>query len=116
MQPMLNIALRAARSAGELIVRSTERLDVISVNEKDGKDYVSEIDHAAEQVIVNALRKAYPNHSILAEESGLLEGTGDGTDYLWIIDPLDGTTTFLRGVPHYAVSIACKYRGRLEHA
>lgn len=116
MQPMLNIALRAARSAGELIVRSTERLDVISVNEKDGKDYVSEIDHAAEQVIVNALRKAYPNHSILAEESGLLEGTGDGTDYLWIIDPLDGTTNFLRGVPHYAVSIACKYRGRLEHA
>ncbi|MCW3148546.1 inositol-phosphate phosphatase [Stutzerimonas stutzeri] len=116
MQPMLNIALRAARSAGELIVRSTERLDVISVNEKDGKDYVSEIDHAAEQVIVNALRKAYPNHSILAEENGLLEGTGDGTDYLWIIDPLDGTTNFLRGVPHYAVSIACKYRGRLEHA
>ena len=116
MQPMLNIALRAARSAGELIFRSTERLDVISVNEKDAKDYVTEIDLAAEQTIIAALRKAYPNHGILGEESGLSEGTGDGADYLWIIDPLDGTTNFIRGVPHYAVSIACKYRGRLEHA
>ncbi|WP_312703728.1 type III secretion system regulator SuhB [Stutzerimonas nitrititolerans] len=116
MQPMLNIALRAARSAGELILRSTERLDVISVNEKDAKDYVTEIDRAAEQLIVTALRKAYPNHGILGEESGLSQGSGDGADYLWIIDPLDGTTNFVRGVPHYAVSIACKYRGRLEHA
>lgn len=116
MQPMLNIALRAARSAGELIIRSTERLDVISVSEKDAKDYVSEIDRAAEQLIVNALRKAYPNHGILGEESGLSEGSGEGADYLWVIDPLDGTTNFLRGVPHYAVSLACKYRGRLEHA
>ena len=116
MQPMLNIALRAARSAGELIVRSTDRLDAISVNEKEAKDYVTEIDKAAEQSIVAALRKAYPNHGILGEEGGLLEGSGDGTDYLWIIDPLDGTTNFVRGIPHYAVSIACKYRGRLEHA
>ncbi|UPQ81777.1 MULTISPECIES: inositol-phosphate phosphatase [Pseudomonas] len=116
MQPMLNIALRAARSAGEMIVRSTERLDVISVSEKDARDYVSEIDRTAEQLIVTALRKAYPNHSILGEEGGLLEGSGEGKDYLWVIDPLDGTTNFLRGVPHYAVSVACKYRGRLEHA
>ncbi|WP_312592918.1 type III secretion system regulator SuhB [Stutzerimonas nitrititolerans] len=116
MQPMLNIALRAARSAGELILRSTERLDVISVNEKDAKDYVTEIDRAAEQLIVTALRKAYPNHGILGEESGISQGSGEGADYLWIIDPLDGTTNFVRGVPHYAVSIACKYRGRLEHA
>lgn len=116
MQPMLNIALRAARSAGELIIRSTERLDVISVSEKDARDYVSEIDRNAEQLIIAALRKAYPNHGILGEESGLSQGSGDGTDYLWIIDPLDGTTNFLRGIPHYAVSIACKYRGRLEHA
>jgi len=113
---MLNIALRAARSAGELIFRSIERLDVISVNEKDANDYVSEVDNAAEQTIVTALRKAYPTHSILGEESGFSEGSGDGKDYLWIIDPLDGTTNFLRGVPHFAVSIACKYRGRLEHA
>ncbi|MCY1339892.1 Inositol-1-monophosphatase [compost metagenome] len=116
MQPMLNIALRAARSAGELIFRSIERLDVISVNEKDAKDYVTEVDRAAELSIVQALRKAYPNHGILGEEGGLLEGKGEGADYLWIIDPLDGTTNFIRGVPHYAVSIACKYKGRLEHA
>ncbi|MFC5694056.1 inositol-phosphate phosphatase [Pseudomonas sp. GCM10022186] len=116
MQPMLNIALRAARSAGELIFRSIERLDVISINEKDAKDYVTEVDRAAELSIVQALRKAYPNHGILGEEGGLLEGKGEGADYLWIIDPLDGTTNFIRGVPHYAVSIACKYKGRLEHA
>ncbi|WP_271410912.1 type III secretion system regulator SuhB [Pseudomonas sp. Q1-7] len=116
MQPMLNIALRAARSAGELIFRSIERLDVISVNEKDAKDYVTEVDRAAELSIVQALRKAYPNHGILGEEGGLLEGKGEGADYLWIIDPLDGTTNFIRGVPHFAVSIACKYKGRLEHA
>ena len=98
MQPMLNIALRAARSAGEMIVRSTERLDVISVSEKDARDYVSEIDRSAEQLNIAALRNAYPNHGILGEEGGLLEGSGDGKDYLWVIDPLDGTTNFLRGV------------------
>ncbi len=115
MQPMLNIALRAARSAGELIIRSVERLDVISISEKEAKDYVSEVDRAAEQSIISVLRKAYPNHGILGEETGLTPGSGEGSDYLWIIDPLDGTTNFLRGVPHFAVSIACKYRGRLEH-
>ncbi|WP_395479514.1 inositol-phosphate phosphatase [Pseudomonas aeruginosa] len=116
MQPMLNIALRAARSAGELIFRSIERLDVISVNEKDAKDYVTEVDRAAEQTIVAALRKAYPTHTIMGEEGGFIEGSGEGADYLWVIDPLDGTTNFIHGVPHFAVSIACKYKGRLEHA
>ncbi|QKE64353.1 inositol monophosphatase [Aquipseudomonas campi] len=116
MQPMLNIALRAARSAGELIFRSIERLDVISVSEKDAHDYVSEVDRAAEQTIIQTLQKAYPTHGFMGEESGIIQGTGDGADYQWIIDPLDGTTNFLRGVPHFAVSIACKYRGRLEHA
>ena len=116
MQPMLNIALRAARIASELIFRSIERLDTIKVDEKDAKDYVSEVDRAAEQKIIDALRKAYPSHGILGEETGLHKSFGEGEDYLWIIDPLDGTTNFLRGVPHFAVSIACKYRGRLEHA
>ena len=116
MQPMLNIALRAARSAGELIFRSVERLDAISVSEKDARDYVTEIDRAAEQTIIQALQKAYPTHSFLGEEGGLIQGSGEGADYQWIIDPLDGTTNFIRGVPHFAVSIACKYRGRLEHA
>ena len=76
MQPMLNIALRAARSASELIFRSIERLDTIKVDEKDAKDYVSEVDRAAEQNIIDALRKAYPNHAILGEETGLHAGTG----------------------------------------
>lgn len=116
MQPMLNMALRAARSAGELIFRSLERLDVVSVNEKDAKDYVTEVDRAAEQAILEVLRKAYPNHGFLCEESGLIQGKGEGADYLWIIDPLDGTTNFIHGLPHFAVSIACKYKGRLEHA
>ncbi len=116
MQPMLNIALRAARSAGELIMRSIERLDTISISEKDAKDYVTEIDRAAEQVIITAILKAHPDHGINAEESGRTAGKDQGADYEWIIDPLDGTTNFIHGVPHFAVSIACKYRGRLEHA
>ena len=80
MQPMLNIALRAARSASELILRSIERLDVISVDEKEAKDYVTEVDRAAEQTIITALRKAYPNHGFLGEESGLSAGSGEGAD------------------------------------
>ncbi len=116
MQPMLNIALRAARTAGEQIFRSIERLDVLSVSEKEAKDYVTEVDRNAEESIIAALRKAYPTHGILGEETGLSEGSGEGKDYLWIIDPLDGTTNFIRGVPHFAISIACKYRERLEHA
>src|SRR5690554_6594975 len=116
MQPMLNIALRAARSAGELIYRSMERLDVLTVNEKEANDYVSEIDRAAEQTIITHLRKTYPDHGFHAEESGFQPGQGEGADIVCIIDPLDGTTNFLRGVPHFAVSIACRIKGRIEHA
>ena len=106
MQPMLNIALRAARSAGELIIRSVERLDVIAVNEKDANDYVSEVDRAAEQTIIQALQKAYPTHGFLGEEGGSIAGSGDGADYQWIIDPLDGTTNFVRGLPQDMQGIA----------
>ena len=113
MQPMLNIALRAARSAGELIVRSIERLDTISANEKDAQDFVTEIDRAAEQLIITAILKAHPDHGIHAETSGRIAGKDEGADYEWIIAPLNGVTNFLRGVPHFAVSIACKYRGRI---
>ncbi len=116
MQPMLNIALRAARSAGEIIVRSMDRLDSLSVNEKDSKDYVTQVDRAAEKAIVNTLLKAYPDHGILGEEGTSVTGTGEGADYQWVIDPLDGTTNYIHGIPHFAVSIACKYRGRTEHA
>jgi myo-inositol-1(or 4)-monophosphatase len=112
MQPMLNIALRAARSASELIFRSIERLDTIKVDEKDAKDYVSEVDRAAEQKIIDACaRLTLP--TAFSVKKPACTGSGEGADYLWIIDPLDGTTNFLRGVPHFAVSIACKYRGRL---
>lgn len=116
MQPMLNIALRAARSAGELIYRSMERVDILAVGEKEANDYVSEVDRAAEQNIIYQLRKTFPNHGFHGEESGFQPGHGDGADIVWIIDPLDGTTNFLRGVPHFAVSIACRIKGRIEHA
>lgn len=114
MEPMLNIALRAARKTGELIARASEDIDRIEVIEKGDNEFVSEIDQAAEREIIYHLRKAYPNHTIIAEESG--ENPGTDTEYQWIIDPLNGTANFLRGIPHYAVSIACKYRGQLEHA
>lgn len=116
MQPMVTIALRAARAAGEFIFKATERLDSIKIQEKEAKDYVSEIDKKSEEIIISHLIKAYPNHGFLGEERGLQKGKEDGSDYLWIIDPLDGTTNFLRGVPHYAVSIACQYKGHIEHA
>ncbi len=116
MQPMLNIALRAARSAGELIVRSMERLDTISGNEQDAKDFVTEIDRSAEQAIITAILKAHPDHGINGDAHGRIAGTGEGADYEWIIAPLNGATNFLRGIPHFALSIACKYRGRVEHA
>ena len=116
MQPMLNIALRAARSAGELIVRSIERLDAVSASEKDAIDYVTEIDRTAEQAIITAILKAHPDHGINAESSGRIAGKGEGADYEWLIDPLNGASNFIRGIPHFAVSIACKYRGRIEHA
>ncbi|MFV0276171.1 MAG: inositol monophosphatase family protein [Parahaliea sp.] len=114
MEPMVNIALRAARKAGEQIVRASDDLDRIEVLAKGRNDFVSEVDRAAEREIAYHLRKAYPDHAILGEESGL-QGDEDA-DYRWVIDPLDGTTNFLRGIPHYGISIACLYKGKVEHA
>ncbi|TQV85704.1 inositol monophosphatase [Exilibacterium tricleocarpae] len=114
MEPMLNIALRAARKAGELIERALERVDIIPVEEKGRNDFVSEVDRAAEREIIYHLRKAYPDHGIRGEETGVQEGKN--SDYEWVIDPLDGTTNFLHGIPHFAVSIACKLKGQVEHA
>jgi myo-inositol-1(or 4)-monophosphatase len=110
MHPMLNIAVRAARSAGNIIVRNLDRVDTLTVHTKDRNDFVSEVDRQAEQEIIGILRKAYPGHGVLAEESG----SQDGNDYLWIIDPLDGTTNYLHGFPQFAVSIALQYKGRIE--
>lgn len=115
MQPMLTIALRAARKAGELIVRASENLDVVKVTEKGVNDYVTEVDKQAEAEIVYHLQKAYPDHGITGEE-GAHQEAAEGCEYEWIIDPLDGTLNFIRGIPHYAVSIACLYRGKLQHA
>ena len=102
MHPLLNIAVRAARRAGEVIVRSLVRLESLEVSSKGRNDYVSEIDRTAERDIIDIIHKHYPEHAILAEESG---GSGDN-DTVWIIDPLDGTTNFLHGFPVFAVSIA----------
>lgn len=114
MEPMINIALRAARKAGENIVRASDELDRVEVIAKGVNDFVSEVDMKAEQDITYHLRKAYPDHAILGEEGGLT-GSEDA-EYRWVIDPLDGTTNFVRGIPHYAISIACLRRGKLEHA
>ncbi len=114
MEPMSHMALRAARKAGDIIVRATDDLDRIEVETKSANDFVSEVDRAAEKEIIYTLSKAYPDHAFLAEEGGL---TGnEESEYRWIIDPLDGTTNFLRGIPHFAVSIACEIKGKIEHA
>jgi len=110
MHPLLNIAVRAARRAGEIIVRSLVRLESLQVSSKGRNDYVSEVDRSAEREIIGVIHKHYPHHAILAEESGQ---SGEN-DVLWIIDPLDGTTNFLHGFPVFAVSIAVAQRGRLE--
>ena len=114
--PQVNIALRAARQAGNLIRRAAENNDPLSVDRKAANDFVTQVDRAAEARIIDAIRKAYPEHGILAEESGEQPGTGAGADYLWVIDPLDGTTNFIHGLPQYAVSIALKVKGKVEHA
>ncbi|MFI4914119.1 MAG: inositol monophosphatase family protein [Steroidobacterales bacterium] len=112
MHPLLNIGVRAARRAGEIIVRSLQRLESLEVSSKGRNDYVTDVDRAAEREIIAVIHKHYPQHAILAEESGR---SGDN-DMVWIIDPLDGTTNFLHGFPVFAVSIACEQRGRLECA
>ena len=113
MQPMLNIAVRAARRAGDHIVRKINKLPDIVVEVKAQNDYVTEVDRQAEALIIEELLKAFPGHGFVGEESGIIEGKDD---FQWIIDPLDGTTNYIHGFPHYAVSIACKNAGKLVHA
>ena len=115
LHPMLNIAVRAARSAGSIINRAALDLDVLKVASKGTNDFVTEVDQAAEEAIISTLLEAYPGHAILAEESGRQRGSKH-SDYLWIIDPLDGTTNFIHGFPVYAVSIALAFRGKVEQA
>ena len=114
MHPTITIAKRAALSAGKIVLRHFERLDKIEVNLKQRNDFVSEVDIQSEQDIIRTLRKIYPNHVIIAEESGLSTGSDD--DCQWLIDPLDGTTNYLHGLPHFAISIAFRHKGKLESA
>jgi myo-inositol-1(or 4)-monophosphatase len=113
MQPLLNIAIQAARRAGEVIVRGLNRLHRIEVRAKGENDFVSEIDTQAEREIIDTVHRRYPQHGFLAEESGQ---SGVDSEFVWIIDPLDGTTNFLHGYPQFAVSIGVQRRGRMEHA
>jgi myo-inositol-1(or 4)-monophosphatase len=112
---MLNIAVKAARAAGAIINRAALDLDLLKISSKGPNDFVSEVDQAAEHAIIDILLQAYPGHGILAEESGREHGAKH-SEYVWIIDPLDGTTNFLHGFPVYAVSIALAHRGQVQQA
>ena len=114
MEPMVNIALRAARKAGNLIARASDDLTRLRFEAKGKADFVTEVDLASERELIFNLQKTYPDHAFLCEESGR---TGpEDAEYLWIIDPLDGTSNFMRGIPHYCISIACTKAGKVEHA
>lgn len=115
LAPQVNIASRAARQAGRILRRAGDNLAAVKVQKKGLNDFVTEVDHASESTIIEILRKAYPDHSILGEETGFIEGTGAGKDWQWVIDPLDGTTNFIHGFPQYCISIALKHKGRVEH-
>lgn len=112
MHALLNVAVMAAHRGGDTLIRSLKKLDKIKVETKGRNDFVSEADRIAERAVIDTIHKHYPDHAILAEESG---AHGD-SDHLWVIDPLDGTTNFLHGFPTFAVSVALLIAGRMEHA
>ncbi|MDP3559687.1 MAG: inositol monophosphatase family protein [Legionellaceae bacterium] len=113
MHPWLNIALNAAKTAGDVLLRNMEHLDRVVITMKEGSDCFSDVDVKAEQAIIQILHKAFPDHSILAEESGL---HGQHEDIIWYVDALDGTKNYLHGYPLFSVSIAVKVKQRIEHA
>lgn len=115
LHPMLNIAVKAARAAGAIINRGSMDLDLLKINTKSPNDFVTEVDQLAEEAIIDTILQAYPAHGILAEESGRERGN-KSSDFVWIIDPLDGTTNFIHGFPVYCVSIALTFRGKVEQA
>ena len=112
---MVNVAIKAARAAGNIINRAALDVEAVRVSQKQVNDFVTEVDQAAEQVIIETLLAAYPGHGILAEESGQQHGAKD-SEFVWIIDPLDGTTNFIHGLPVYCISIALAVKGRIEQA
>ena len=111
MHPLMNIAIKAARNASKIILRATDRLDLIKVSEKNHNDFVTEVDQQSEQTIINIIHDAYPDHAILGEESG----QSGKSDYTWIIDPIDGTTNFIHGHPHFCISIGVQFKNIIEH-
>jgi len=115
LHPMLNVAIKAARAAGAIINRAALDVESVRVSLKQSNDFVTEVDQASENAIIETLLTAYPDHGILAEESGSTRGNPD-SEAVWIIDPLDGTTNFIHGFPVYCVSIALQVKGRLEQA
>ncbi|MGE0625407.1 MAG: inositol monophosphatase family protein [Pseudomonadales bacterium] len=115
MQPMANTGLRAARQASTIMLRALDNLDALRVEQKAKNDFVSQVDRDTEAVIIDALHKAYPDHAITGEEHGQAIAASNGSEYTWIIDPLDGTTNYLQGIPHFAISIAVKKGRHLEH-
>ncbi|MES3010983.1 MAG: inositol monophosphatase family protein [Pseudomonadota bacterium] len=115
LHPMLNVAIKAARAAGAIINRAALDVEAVRISQKEVNDFVTEVDQASEKAIIETLLTAYPGHGILAEESGSEHGAKD-SEYVWIIDPLDGTTNFIHGFPVYCVSIALAVRGKIEQA
>ena len=109
--PLVNIAIKAALKAGDVIHRAFERFDLVKIEKKSTRDYVTDIDRKSEQEIIYIIRQAYPDHGIIAEESG----TQGDDEVVWIIDPLDGTNNFVHQVPHFSISIAVQQKGRIEH-
>ena len=114
MHPMLNIAVKAARRAGAIINRAALDRGALAVKSKNRNDFVTQVDEAAERAIITVIRQAYPGHAILAEESG--ETPGENAEYVWMIDPIDGTTNFIHGFPQYCVSIGLQHRGAMAQA
>jgi len=115
LHPMVNVAIKAARTAGNLINRAALDIESVRVSQKKANDFVTEVDQAAEAAIIETLLTAYPGHGIWAEESGREHGARD-SEFVWIIDPLDGTTNFIHGLPIYCVSIALAVKGKVEQA
>jgi myo-inositol-1(or 4)-monophosphatase len=115
IHPMLNVAIKAARAAGVIINRAALDVESVRVSQKMANDFVTEVDQASENIIIDTLLTAYPDHGILAEESGQTRGNPQ-SEHIWIIDPLDGTTNFIHGFPFYCISIALQSKGRIEQA
>ncbi len=115
LHPMINVAIKAARAAGAIINRAALDVEAVRISQKQVNDFVTEVDHASEETIIETLLGAYPGHGIHAEESGRTHGARD-SEFVWIIDPLDGTTNFIHGFPVYCVSIALAVKGRIEQA